>query len=87
MTLPLFLALLVFEVVLGFQVHSGRISGADIAAWPYSVCILDVGLLPSLVPCIGLIGSDDIGHFGSFLYWSFLFFLSDGLDTDCSVKR
>ena len=45
------------------QVHGGGISGADIAAWPYSV-----GILCRLTSFFGtlhwLIGSDDTGHFG-----------------------
>ena len=36
-----------------------HISGADIAAWPYSVGVLCQVYLLSLVPCIGLSGSDE----------------------------
>ena len=51
------------------QVDAGHISGADIAAWPYSVGIL-YRFTFFLVPCTGHWppGSDDFGHFGvSFL--------------------
>ena len=45
------------------QVHGGRISGADLAAWPYRV-----GILCRFTSFLGTlhwpIGSDDIGHFG-----------------------
>ena len=55
------------------QVHGGHISGADIAAWPYSV-----GILCRFTSFLGTlhwpIGSDDIGHFGvSFLELLILF--------------
>ena len=49
------------------QVHGGSVSGADIAAWPYSVGVLfrfTSFLHTSHWPA----GSDDMGHFGvSFL--------------------
>ena len=62
------------------HVDAGRISGADVAAWPYSV-----GTLCKFTSFLGTlhwpVGSDDFGHLG------FLSFLSNGLDTDCSAKR
>ena len=62
------------------HVDAGRISGADVAAWPYSV-----GILCKFTSFLGTlnwpVGSDDFGHLG------FLSFLSNGLDTDCSAKR
>ena len=61
-TLPLFPAP-GFLCVPWIQVHGGHISGADIAAWPYSV-----GILCRFTSFLGTlhwpIGSDDIGHFG-----------------------
>ena len=55
------------------QVDAGRISGADIAAWPYSV-----GIEGKFVSFLGTLhwptGSDDVGHFGaSFLELLILF--------------
>ena len=51
-----------------FQVHGGCISGADTAAWPYSV-----GILCKFTSFLGTLhwptGSVDIGAF-----WSFFFF-------------
>ena len=52
---------------------AGRISGADIAAWPYSV-----GILVKFTSFLGTLhwpmGSDDLGHFGiSFLELLILF--------------
>ena len=44
------------------QVHSGRISGADIAAWPYSVGIL-IRFTSFLNTWHWPTGSDDFGHF------------------------
>ena len=44
-------------------IHGGSISGADIAAWPYSV-----GMLYKFTAFLGSlhwpVGSDDMGHFG-----------------------
>ena len=49
------------------QVNAGHISGADIAAWPYSVGIL-VRFTSFLSTLHWPTGSDDLGHFGvSFL--------------------
>ena len=71
-----------------FQVHGGCISGADIAAWPYSV-----GILLKLTAFLGSlywpVDAVDLGHFG---VWCFFFgtsdpFLSNGLDTGCSAKK
>ena len=55
------------------QVDAGRISGADIAAWPYSVGIL--GKFTSFWGTLHwLTSSDDLGHFGiSFLELLILF--------------
>ena len=55
------------------QVHGGYISGADIAAWPYSV-----GILCRFISFLGTLhwptGSDDFGHFEvSFLELLILF--------------
>ena len=55
------------------QVDAGRTSGADIAAWPYSVCNL-IGFTSFLNTIHWLSGSDDLGHFGvSFLELLILF--------------
>ena len=56
-----------------FQVHGGCISGADIAAWPYSV-----GIQCKFTSFLGTLhwpmGSHDMGHFGvSFLELLVLF--------------
>ena len=67
------------------EVHGGHISGADIAAWRYSVGIL-FRFTSFLNTLHWSIGSDDMGHFGV-SFWNFLSFLSNGLDTGCSVKR
>ena len=49
------------------QVSAGRITGDDIAAWPYSVSIL-IGFTSFLNTLHWPSGSDDFGHFGiSFL--------------------
>ena len=61
------------------QVSAGRISGADTAAWPHSVCIL-CRFTSFLSTLHWPMGSDDNGHFG-------ISFLSTGLDTGCFVKR
>ena len=45
------------------QVHAGHISGADIAAWPYSVGIL-VKFTSFLNTLHWPSDSDDFGHFG-----------------------
>ena len=67
------------------QVDGGRISGADIAAWPYSVGIV-IRFTSFLYTLHGPPGSDDFGHFWSFFFGaSYLF--SNGLVTGCSVKR
>ncbi len=51
------------------QVHGGRISGADVAAWPYSVGIL---CFTSFFGTLHWpIGSDDIGQFGV-SFWELL---------------
>ena len=55
------------------QVAAGRISGADIAAWPYSVSIL-IRFTSFLNTLHWPSGSDDLGHFGiSFLELLILF--------------
>ena len=55
------------------QVHGGCISGADIAAWPYSVSIL-IRFTSFLNTLHWPSGSDDLGHFGvSFLELLILF--------------
>ena len=55
------------------QVDAGRISGADIAAWPYSVGIL-IWFTSFLNTLHWPSGSDDLGHFGvSFLELLILF--------------
>ena len=67
------------------QVGAGHITGADISAWPYSV-----GILVRFTSFLGTLhwpsGSVDMGHFG-ISFWNFLYFLSNGLVTDCLVKR
>ena len=67
------------------QVAAGRITGADIAAWPYSV-----GTLVRFTSFLNTLhwpsGSADLGHFG-ISFGSSLFFLSNGLVSDCLVKR
>ena len=55
------------------QVNACRISGADIAAWPYSVSIL-IRFTSFLNTLHWPSGSDDLGHFGiSFLELLILF--------------
>ena len=55
------------------QVDSGCISGADVAAWPYSVCIL-IKFASFLNTLHWPSGAADIGHFGiSFLELLILF--------------
>ena len=55
------------------QVHAGHITGADIAAWPYSVGIL-VRFTSFLSTLHWPSGAADLGHFGiSFLELSILF--------------
>ena len=50
------------------QVAAGRIPGADIAAWPYSVSLLIRFTFFFLNTLRWPSGSDDFGHFGiSFL--------------------
>ena len=71
--LPLSLVLLVSWVGHGFNFMGSSISGADIAAWPYSV-----GILCKFTAFLGTLhwpmGSDDMGHFGvSFLELLVLF--------------
>ena len=67
------------------QVAAGRITGADVAAWPYSVGIL-IRFTSFLNTLHWPSGSDVFGHFGvSFLELWILF--DNGLDTGCSVKR
>ena len=56
-----------------FQVSAGRITGADIAAWPYSVSIL-IRFISFLNTLHWPSGSVDLGHFGiSFLELLVLF--------------
>ena len=62
MILHLSLALLVSCLVL-VQVAAGRITGADIAAWPYSVGIL-IRFTSLLNTLHWPSGSADFGHFG-----------------------
>ena len=72
--LHLFLALLGFLGGPWIQVDAGRISGADIAAWPYSVGML-VRFTSFLgVPCIGPASSDDLGHFDISILELLIFF-------------
>ena len=52
------------------QVATGRITGADIAAWPYSVSIL-VRFTSFLNTLHWLSGSDDFGHFGISCFGAF----------------
>ena len=71
--LRLFLAHLVSSIILGVQVSAGRITGADIAAWPYIVSIL-IRFTSFLDTLHWPSGSDDFGHFGvSFLELLILF--------------
>ena len=63
------------------QVHGGSISGADIAAWPHGVGIL-IRFTSFFIPYIG-----PLVHILGFPFWSFLCFLSNGLDTVCSVQK
>ena len=67
------------------QVSAGRISGPDVAAWPYSVSIL-IRFTSFLNTLHWRSGSDDLGYFGVFL-WSYISFLSSGLVTGCLAKR
>ena len=52
------------------QVDAGHLSGADIAAWPYSV-----GILCRFTSFLGTLhwpsGSDDFGHFGVVIFGAF----------------
>ena len=48
------------------QVDSGRITGADIAVWPYSV-----GILVKFTSFLNPSGSADLGHFG-ISFWELL---------------
>ena len=83
--LRLFLVHLVFLSSSWVQVDTRHITGADIAAWPYSVGIL-VRFISFLHTLHWPSGSDDLGHFGvSFLELLILF--SNGFVTDCSAKR
>ena len=65
---------------LWIQVYGGGISGADVAAWPYSVGVL-FRFTSFLRTLHWPAGSGDMGHF----FWNFLSFLSNGLDKGCSV--
>ena len=67
------------------QFHSGHITGSDIAAWPYSVGIL-VKFTSFLTTLHWPSGSADLRHL-VFPFWSPLSFSSNGLVTDCLVKR
>ena len=67
------------------QVHGACITGADVAAWSYSVAFF-ASLLPFLVLCIGLSMLLTWGILGS-VSWKSLSFSSNGLDTGCLVKR
>ena len=63
------------------QVSAGRITGADIAAWPCSVSFL-VRFISFLNTLHWPSGTEDFGHFGiSFL--ELLILLSNGLVTGC----
>ena len=68
------------------EVSAGRITGADISAWPYSVSIL-IRFTSFLNTLHWPAGADDLGHFGVSLFGAFDPFLSNGLDTSCSAKR
>ena len=52
------------------QVDAGHTTGADIAAWPYSVSIL-IRFTSFLNTLHWLSGSDDFGHFWYFLFGAF----------------
>ena len=67
------------------HIVAGHISRDDIAAWPYSVGIL-IKFSSFLSQLHWPSGSVDMGHFG-FPFWNYLSFLSNGLVTDCLVKR
>ena len=67
------------------QVNGGHISGADIAAWPYSVGIL-IGFTSFLNTLHWPTGSDDFGHFGISFLELLILLLSNGLVTGCFVK-
>ena len=67
------------------QVDAGHITGADIAAWPYSHSIL-VRFTSFLGTLHWPSGSVDWVILGS-PFWNFLSFLSNGLVTDCLEKR
>ena len=67
------------------QVYSGCITDADISAWPYSVGIL-IRFTSFLETLHWPSGSVDFGYFG-ISFWELSSFLSNGLVTDCLVKR
>ena len=52
------------------QVSAGRTTGADIAAWPYSVSIL-IRFTSFLNTLHWPSGADDFGHFCFFPFWNF----------------
>ena len=68
------------------QVDAGHITSADISAWPCSV-----GILVRFTSFLGTShwpsGSADSWSILGSPFWSSLSFLSNGLVTDCSVKR
>ena len=66
------------------QVHGGCISGADIAAWPWCQCAVQIQCFWCL--CSGLLVLNTWVTLG-FVTWRFLFSLSNGLDIDCSARR
>ena len=68
------------------QVDAGHITGADIAAWPYSVGILVRFTSFVGVPYTGLLVLLTWVILGSPV-WNFLFSLSNGLVTGCLVRR
>ena len=67
------------------RVHGGCISGADVAAWPYSV-----GILCKFTSFLGTLhwpsGSQDMGHVGV-SFRSFSAFLSNGLEVTGPQNR
>ena len=67
------------------QVHGGRISGADVAAWPRGVgisCVFTALLGTLHWPC----DAADLGHFG-ISFWGIFSFSSNGLVIGCSVTK
>ena len=68
------------------QVPGGRITGAGIAAWPYSVGVLCKFTAFFFEPCIGRWVLRTWVILG-FPIWNFLSYSSNGLVTGCPMKR